>query len=377
LAQYLIIDKLYNTIMSNEKTTAEDLLMSMVEPQEEQVEEQPIDTTTEEETSGNTSEGSEADEVEETETPTEEIVSENTEEEVAEKPSEIEEEDDEDWDTEAPITEDTIKPDFDFNSLSNDLGVEFSTKEELVSAVKELQNGLKEAQTNSTQLDDYMKDIPDDLKEAIDVSKKGGDYLDYLDVSSINYDSINNRDLLYDSVRSYFAEGDEGEAAVEEYIDDLGETEVNIKGSQIRNQLKYSQQESKQAITNKIQAQKQQAEKQLKTAISEVNAVDGYKLNSNHKKKIFDDIASGKMMKEMFGGPDGKYDYSKMVKNYFKVAYWDKVQAYNKKRIQTSTKREIIDELTNASVETPSSIPSRSAKAKSAMDTYMDKLQGK
>jgi len=251
-----------------------------------------------------------------------------------------------DWDDEAEEKEQEQSN--DFSELTKELG--FNKVEELIDAFKQ----QKEA----------FESIPADLRAAIELAKKGGDYLELLKVSTIDYDQIPDRDLVYHNLRDYF----ESEEELEEYIDDMGEVDMKIRAKQLRNSLKAEQESASQRLEQESRLRKQEAEKKLKSSIEGISSVKGFKLKPSHKKAILDDFQSGNINNVFYA--DG--DYSKMVENAFKVKYFDSIVDYMRQRVSNDTKREMINDISNPNLNKSKSLPDAKPTEKKPIDHYMD-----
>lgn len=299
----------------------------------------------EEENTGDAGREEQHDDVEETGT-------EGNEEEVVEEDSQegATVQSDEEWDFEGNEDESTETTTEDYSELTKELG--FNKVEELVDAFKEQKK--------------LFESIPDDLKKAIELAQTGVDYLDYLGVATIDYDAVGDRDLLFHNMRSYFDSDEE----LEDYLDDMGDTEVKIRGKQLRQQLKAEQQSYAQQKEVEVKKRMAEAEKKLSESVGKLKTVNGFKVKPTHKKAILESFKTGDINKVFYG--DG--DYDKMVENAFKVKYFDAIVDFMRQRVANDTKRQMVDEISNPNLNRSKSKPDAKPETRTPMDLYMEQL---
>lgn len=242
----------------------------------------------------------------------------------------------------------------ELGEVSKAFGIEsnVSSLDELVKQVKD--QVVKEQP-------DVLEGVPENLKEAINVAKEGGDFLQLLEVSAVDYDKVDPRFFVEQQVleTGMFTkeDGTTDNEALQEYMDSLPEVDVAIRGKAIINQLKAEQVRKKQDILQANQELKRKADSNLKDALSKLDSVANFKLNDKHRSEMFNDISSGNMTRSLFLGADGKYDYKKMSENYFKVKYFDSIMKFMSTKVSNNTKKEMVEQMTNPNLGTGGSVP--------------------
>ena len=89
------------------------------------------------------------------------------------------------WDTDpTPVEPDTSKV------VLEQLGLQSDNIDTAKDYIESLKNKVNELEKENS-----FKDEPPELEKAIAIAKQGGDYLDYLGVSTINYDDYSAHDL--------------------------------------------------------------------------------------------------------------------------------------------------------------------------------------
>lgn len=265
----------------------------------------------------------------------------------------------------------------DYSALSNDLGFAVTSKDDVVSRFQELN---KTVETLKTEAESADASVPDDLKEAMKLAKDGGDYLEYLKISSVDYDNINEVELFEYEVAQIFTDskGNVDSEGLEEYLDGLSDVDKKLKGRELKNQYKQKQEAKLQVIAQEAARKKATADAALKKAVDSIKTVAGFKVSPNQKANLVNDISSGKMVQSLFYDKAGNYDFNKIAENYFKIQNFDKIQNFYKQRVKTSTKREILQETTNSNVNTRHSIPNAKPSAKtsdSVIDSWIESMK--
>lgn len=254
------------------------------------------------------------------------------------------------WDeTTAEKVEEDAPVEFDYPSLAKDLGLEATTKEDIIKEV----NAIKES---SSQKDEATAGLPDNLKQAIKIAELDGDYLQYLGVTSVDYNQVDNAILVQDQLANLPSmQLPEGKGVdiekLAEAMEGMSDLDIEMRGNEIKTHLIAQQDGFKANVQREAQVARDEADKNLRTALDGLEDVRGFKVNGTHKKTLYDAISSGQMVQDLFYGSDGKMDYNKVAKIVFDATYGDKINSFLKQRITTSTKKELLDKLSNKQIE--------------------------
>lgn len=268
----------------------------------------------------------------------------------------------EDWDADQPTT----PAPSEIDPFFKEVGIEAQSMEEVKVKLKER---LK------------TKEYPDNLKKAIEVYEKGGDFLDVLKINSVDYSKIDPIAIYESHIQSNSLNPEEARA----YLDGKSEVEKRIEGKRLQQQyINYQkQQESElmgkleQEATRKVLARKE-ADERLKTTLDKVEDIAGLKLKPHHKADIFDAITTGRMQRELFfDSKSGDYDFNSMIETYFLKKNLPKIMDHLKRATETSTKRNFLKEITNAQIETPSERPQPETQQVDQIQKYVDSLKPK
>jgi len=292
-----------------------------------------------------------------------------------EQKEEVEEEDFsfEDWDQVEVDDEEEVKTEsVDYSSIAKELGFDDVTdKDAFTAKISEMREQLNEFKSKS----ETFSEIPEDLKGAIDLYKKGGDYLSYLGVSSQDYTGYSNEDLVANSLAKHFtdSEGNLDKEALDEYISEMSEKDIKIRGAEIRERLTENQKNQKLQLERQAEQSRNEQKKQLKSALDKIEDVDGFKIGPAHKKQIYDKVMEGSMLKDLFYNKSGELDYSKVASVYFRELNRSKINKYLETKIKNATKKEVWRSTTNTQLDKPTSKPDvTSSQKKSPMDVYFE-----
>lgn len=380
----------------SEFKTADELLQSLAKDQDIAIEEEAVaasikaeeeiateseSTEKEEEEKEEEEEESEEEKSEEEETKEEEeeesvTVEPEKEETVVNEETQSDKDDDpdliSDWDEDEA---DSKSGDVDITSVLSDIGIEADNAETARTYIQE----LKEKVTTLEEANSGNDNLPNELVEAIEVHKDGGNYLEYLKITSVDYSIIDPVDLWMHDKSQYFldpATKQIDEERLNAYAEKIGEDQIRIEGSQLKDRMQNQRTDKEKAFRQATIDRKTKNEADLKEVMSKIDSISNYKLTPNHKQTLLNGILTGKMMKDMFFNTDGSYDYPKMIDNYFKSKYFDKVKGRDVKRAASEAKKQIIKTTTNAKIKPSSAKPVIVKKQElSGLDILMGQLK--
>lgn len=250
---------------------------------------------------------------------------------------------------ELPSSEPETNDTFDFSSYIKDVGIDAKDPEEFKAKVKELINK-----------EDPLTNLPEKVRKAVEFAMKGGDIYQILKVSEVDYSQIDPK-TIYESY-IYSMVKDKDKAA--EHLDSMSDIVKEIEGEKMRQEYMNAQRRQEQELTESLDRKAQEEldrrkanEARLKETLNNVTDVSGFKVKQSQKEKFFKEVTSGNLSKRLFYDKEGNYDYNKMFKITFLADNFDQIQDYYKDRVKTATKRETIEELTNATINKPEGVP--------------------
>lgn len=239
-------------------------------------------------------------------------------------------------------TEPTITPEPYHVQISKKVGFELKDEDDLVAKLKT----------------DPYEGVPANLKKAVELAKKGGDFLSLLKVSQVDYGQIDPVGLYEADILGKATD----KAAAKEYLDSISPIQKQIEGERLKQGYVYQQQMQEQDLMRSVEAAKmqaeavkQQAETQLQETLNKTEAIDvaGYKLKleSKHKRQLAESLKSSEFWNDPRYKTQKGYDLERKVRDEFLTANWDTVQQFLQDRVKNTTLKEIQQEVQNVDLE--------------------------
>lgn len=248
---------------------------------------------------------------------------------------------------------------FDFSDIAKELSLgEIKTKDEFIKAAQELK--LKATS---------LGELPSDLSKAVEIAKLGGNYLEYLNISVVDWEGQDPVVLYENYVIDRFTtkDGMVDSTKVDKFLDNLSEEEKELRGRELQNQYVGIQQQQKQRIEYDARQTKANFERGLKQAMDSVDNIAGFKLSPNHKTEIFNEILSGADLKHN--------DLRSRVEAAALRKYWTKMDDYRKTQIKNSTLKQTLEEATFPRLNSTSAPAApEAAKVEPLWKSYLDEL---
>ena len=273
----------------------------------------------------------------------------------------------EDWAQEsatpsAPAQTATPAPsnDFDFSTIAKELGVEsVKTKDDFLSLVKEAKAKA-----------DLVSKAPEDLVKAIEIYNNNGDYLEYLNLSVVDW-SKEDPVILYENyVENQFFDPKTGSIDYEKadaILDRMDDAQKEFQGRELQRQYMLAQANRKAAIAAEAAAKKAAFESQVRQAINSTNDIYGFVLTPQIKSDLLNTILAGEDLKDP--------DINSRVMTAFLKKHFSSISKYMKTKIQNSTKREMIEQATFPQVTSASSPVSVAPSSAYSLDDFLKEIK--
>jgi hypothetical protein len=212
------------------------------------------------------------------------------------------------WDEDEAVAVADTDLKFDAKKLGSALGLEVKDEDELVKTVTEKLAKFKQLESEK---DTAFQGIPDSLKDAIEVAKKGGDWQTLVgsNVDVANLDPVDLFDHEYKRRNAHkfkLADGSIDEEALEKALDAIPVELAEFQGDAIKQQLIQVQHQKKMQII--AQAEKQQAEfsKKLSEAATNISKTlpkesFGITFEPKHSEFLYNGIANQSLIKKHLG----------------------------------------------------------------------------
>lgn len=239
-----------------------------------------------------------------------------------------------------PATEPTA-PTFDFSKLAKELGKEdIKAEDEVIKAVQEIKAKAE-----------MLSNVPDDLAKAMEIAKAGGNYLEYLQVSVVDWAKEDPIVLYENYVEDQFYNPETGLVdyeKVDKVLDKMDDEEKEFRGKELQKQYVTYQKQQQEFLRQDAQAKKVAFENSVRGVINEIKDVNGYVLSPSKKAQLLDYVLSGEDLREN--------DVKSRVVNAFIKQNFSSIDQYMKTKVRNSTQREILNEAQVPEIK-PSSTP--------------------
>jgi hypothetical protein len=253
-----------------------------------------------------------------------------------------------------------------------DLGLEgVNNSQDFVEKFKSLKQELEETKESAKTV--FASDM---IREANEIMKQGGDWLSYLGLSTLDYDSVPDVDLLSYELKSDFDTKEE----LDEYIASLDETQIRLNAKRIRKDLKLQQEVQKQQVALQAQEHQRVYDDNLRKAINSIEKVDRVKVKDQDRASIqkmlttYNDKAKATEFQiKHFLKPNGEPDFQKMVQSAYKLEMFDKVLEYATRSAKNSGKAAVIQNLSN--VERPKATNIAETTPRKALSTVESEVE--
>lgn len=229
--------------------------------------------------------------------------------------------------TSAPVVAPVSTPTVDFSDFAKVLGQDVKTKDELVSLVATVKAKADELST-----------LPENLSKAIEIARLGGNYLEYLGVSAIDWGKEDPVTLYENHVINQFSdqEGKVDYEKVDRILDKMDDDEKELRGRDLQRQYISIQSQSKHQAEAQARAQRSAFEQSVRRTVDSLSEVHGFKLSPAHKEELYSEIVRGEDLRPT--------DVSQRVVNRFVTKYFGKIDSFRKEQIKNAAKREILEQ---------------------------------
>ena len=241
----------------------------------------------------------------------------------------------EDWKTDVTPAEPTAvtptTPVVDFSEIAKVLGKEkINDQKEVVIEVSELKKRAE-----------MLNSIPKDLAEAIDIASKNGNYLEYLQVSVVDWAKEDPIVLYENYVEDQCIDPTTGQVDYEradKILDKLDEDEKDFKGRELQKQYMAYQTQQREFIKQQAVAKQAQFESDVKRAVNELKDVNGFVIGPADKAALVEFVLKGEDLRAN--------DVRSRVVNAFITKNFNNMTNYLKTKARNTTQREILQEAT-------------------------------
>lgn len=260
----------------------------------------------------------------------------------------------------APVVAPVPTPAVDFSDLAKVLGQEVRTKEDLVSVVAAVKAKADELST-----------LPENLSKAIEIARLGGNYLEYLGVSAIDWGKEDPVTLYENHVINQFSDRD-GKVdydKVDRILDKIDDDEKELRGRDLQRQYIAIQSQSKHQAEAQARAQRSAFEQSVRRTVDGLSEISGFKLSQSHKEDLYSSIVKGEDLRPT--------DVSQRVFNLFVTKYFGKIDSFRKEQIKNAAKREILEQAQLPELTAPSEVTPATADRGYNLGDFLKELENK
>ncbi|MBU6390908.1 MAG: hypothetical protein KGJ87_08810 [Planctomycetota bacterium] len=271
------------------------------------------------------------------------------------------------WETDLPVTGPVVPaPSFDFQTIAKELGFEAAkTKEDLLKAVSEVKIKAEAAQQN-------IDVLPEDLAKAVNIAKQGGNYLEYLKVSSVDWQKQDPVLLFENWAYNALAQKGKTVEEIDDYLEKTSDLDKELRGLELQNQYTQIQQQQRLSIEAQAQAERQAFESSVQAALGKIDDVYGFKLSQSHKDGLLRDFTSKPIGRALLAQTGG--DLAQALTGLFNVKYGSKIDQFRKQQIKNAVKRDLLNEIQNPKITAPGAPPAAPTDRVNPLDVYLSGL---
>lgn len=244
----------------------------------------------------------------------------------------------EDWDkvsvepttvTETKATETQPPVQFDYSVFAKALGKDsISGAEDVVKEISVLKTSV-----------DAIQSAPEELVNALAIARLGGDYLEYLKVSQIDWESEDPIVLYENYVEDQFYDPKTkliNYEEAEKILEKLDDSEKKFRGLELQRQYIARQSQEKSVLEQAAKAKKAHFETSVRDVVNSLTDVNGFVLTPAKKAELLNYVLSGEDVKES--------DVKTRVVNAFIKKNFQSIDSYMKTKIKNTTTRDILKE---------------------------------
>lgn len=287
------------------------------------------------------------------------------------------------WDkdlTPAPVVTGPIA----LEDLSSALKLEnIKSKDDLVAQFTQRETRIKELETAQQQ---QFLDIPEELREVVDASRKGGDWKAYLGARVVDYSKADPIQLFEQAVetspRFKRPDGTIDQAAVDLELSQIPDAVKEAQGNMIRQNLMIEQAQRRNAVLQAAEQKRSEFNRGISEAARTISQSlpkekIGVTLEPKHSDFLYQGIRDGSLIKKHLGNIDvSGIDPNKLVRTLAIAEWGEKFAEHQLKQGVVQGKKSMLAEKQNVQLNTPS-IPVNPTQQGDQPKTAADKLRAK
>lgn len=267
------------------------------------------------------------------------------------------------WDADDTVVTPAVDSKFDAKKLGSALGLEVADESQLIQTVNER---LTKAKQLEAEKDTILQGIPESLKEAIDVAKKGGDWR-ALTGNSVDVKSLDPLDVFdsdYAKRNGHRFKKEDGSIDLDKMhaaIDSIPEELRLFQGDAIKREIAAIQLQQKASILAQAERKQLEFSKKLSEATRDVakllpKETFGITLEARHGEHLYNGINNHSLIKKHLGDLSSEViaglDPSKLTKAIAVLEYGEKAAKFQYGQGEVAAKKALLNKVTNPQVNT-------------------------
>lgn len=266
-------------------------------------------------------------------------------------------------------------PTADFSSLGNALGIEGASEEAITNEFKSLKDKITEYETQLESNQNNSQFANDEIRVANEISKNGGDWKSYLQIESMDWNSVDDTALLVEfGLKPVYGNED---ATINEVLQDYKPHQIKREAHNIRQGLINEQKAEMQRIQSEATQKKTQINNSIKDALQGTNEMYGMKFNDSMKKDLYDSITSNDFINSIFYDDNGNLNPKRIVETAFLVNNIKDIVKTNINVARNQGVKQIMDEVSQPQIRQNGDYAApKQQKPLSRLDKAMASLRG-
>jgi hypothetical protein len=250
-----------------------------------------------------------------------------------------------------------------FETLGSALNLEAKSQDDFVAKVNERLSKVK---------NEVLDGVPESLKQALEIAKKGGDWLAYTNATSVDFSKIPSETLFekeFERINLSRFRNPDGSIDYEKYDQEYEATPLSMRlmrGEQIKSDLIQRQEQQKVAILAQTTKQQEQFSQGIADAARDLSNIlpkekFGITIEPRHTSYFYEGIANGSLIKKHLGDIDlsslSRADGRLLTRTIVLAELGEKIGEYRFKQGETAGKKKVWLETQNVQTQGPSYTP--------------------
>jgi len=184
----------------------------------------------------------------------------------------------------------------DYQDIGKALETSSHSPEAILSAVNQLKSSLETVKKENETLKSQDPFADEKLKEANDFAKNGGNMYEYLGIASTNWDAYSDQQLLDMHYKQFLTD----DAKRADYIEGMEDSQIMVEGAKIRTQMKQAQDARLKQMQDEQTRVKQEFEDGVRKQLDGIDNMFNRKVTKSDKDKAYSNLTEGGLNKLIY-----------------------------------------------------------------------------